>query len=179
MTRHVCLVACLLGAMLLAAGSPADAHKAHQHGVVKMDVALEGNEVSIGLEMPLDTLVGFERRPRTDAERRAAADALARIREGGSLFRFDAAARCSLREARVEAPVLDPASGADAPAGGHADLDAHYVFGCEAPARLATLEVLLFDAFRRVERVQVQAVLPKAQGRAVLRRTSRIVQLAP
>ncbi|HMR69005.1 MAG TPA: DUF2796 domain-containing protein, partial [Rubrivivax sp.] len=61
---------------------------------------------------------------------------------------------------------------------GHADLDATYTFACAQPARLATLEVGLFDAFRRVERVEVQAALPQGQRKAVLRRSAKVVQLA-
>ena len=40
----------------------------------------------MALELPLDSLLGFERAPRTDAERKAAADVLARLRSGGTLY---------------------------------------------------------------------------------------------
>lgn len=174
--RHSLLPA--LAALLLAtAGPAAHAGKPHEHGALKMDVALDGAELGIRLEMPLDSLVGFERAPRTDAERRAAVAALARLRDGAALFKADAAARCTLASATVKAPVLEqPAAAA---ADGHADLDAEYVFRCEQPARLAQLEVLLFEAFGRVERIEVQAVLPKGQRKAVLRRNARTLKLAP
>jgi hypothetical protein len=55
---------------------------------------------------------------------------------------------------------------------------ASYVFRCAQPARLAALEVLLFDAFPRVEGTAVQAVLPHGQHKSVLRRTARVVRLA-
>lgn len=172
-----------LAALLLASGGTAFAGKAHQHGVARLDLAVDGGKVAIAVEMPLDGLVGFERAPRTDAERQAAAAALARMRDGGALFRFDAAAQCELVEARVDAPVLEPPAGG-APSGqarasdGHADMDARYTFACAQPARLATLEVMLFETFRRVARVEVQAALPQGQRKAVLRRSARVLKLA-
>lgn len=163
-------------ASVLATGA-AWAGKAHEHGVVKLDVAVDGGAVTLVVEMPLDNLVGFERAPRTAAERQAASAALAKMRDGGALFRLDAAAQCQLRSADVKAPLLEAAAGTTAP-DGHGDLDATYVFDCAQPARLAALDVLLFDAFRRVERVQVQAALPHGQRQAVLRSGARRVALS-
>lgn len=170
-----------LAALGLVLCGAAFAHKAHQHGVVRIDLAVDGGKVTVAVDMPLDSLVGFERAPRTDAERQAAAAALARMRDGAALLRFDAAAQCELVDARVEAPVLERPAAA-APSGdkdaGHADLDAAYTFACAQPERLATLEVGLFDAFRRIERVEVQAAMPQGQRKAVLRRSARVFQLA-
>jgi hypothetical protein len=170
------VAAALFAAAALAAVGPARAAKPHEHGAVTMDVAVEGGNVNINVELPLDSLVGFERAPRNDAERKAAADALARLRDGAKLFRLDAAAQCTLGSAKVEAPVLEQGAPAK---DGHADADASYVFSCAQPASLTTLEVLLFDAFRRIERVQVQAALPRGQRKVVLRRTARTLKLAP
>ena len=166
----LCLCAALAG--------PAGASKAHEHGVVKLDVALEGPQLTLAVEMPLDSLLGFERAPRNDAERKAAAAALEKMRDGAGLFRLDTAAQCTLARATVEAPVLERAPVAGAKADEHAELEATYVFRCAQPARLAALEVLLFDAFRRVSRVDVQAALPHGQRKASLRRNARTVPLA-
>ncbi|MCB1546297.1 MAG: DUF2796 domain-containing protein [Hyphomicrobiaceae bacterium] len=67
-----------LAALGLALCGAAFAGKAHQHGVARLDLAVDGGTVTIAVEMPLDALVGFERSPRTGAERQAAAAALAR-----------------------------------------------------------------------------------------------------
>ena len=48
-------------------------------------------------------------------------------------------------------------------------------FRCAQPSRVALLDVLLFDAFKRID---VQAVLPQGQSKAVLRRTARVLRLA-
>lgn len=155
------------------------AGKAHEHGALKIDVAIEGNRVSIGMEAPLDNLLGFERAPRTDAERRSAADVLARLRgpdKGTPLFVMDAAAHCTLAKAEVTAPVLEPGA---KPAGndGHADLDASYEFTCTKPDELRNLELALFDVYKRIQRIDVQVAGPKGQAKVTLRRPARKIPL--
>lgn len=173
------LPAAVLGlglALLLAAQAPVRAHQAHEHGSATMDVALEGANLVVHLITPVDNLVGFERAPRTQAERQAADAALARLRDGAALFRPDAEAGCVLAEVAVKAPVLAQPAAASS---GHADANASYAFRCKAPAALRTLDVRLFDAFVRLERVRVQAALPGGQRKATLRRQATVLRLGP
>lgn len=153
--------------------------KAHEHGVVQLSVAIEGQLLTIDMQAPLDNLLGFERAPRTDAERAAAASMLARLRApevGAPLFIPAASAQCSLTEVQVQAPVLEPVAQKGS-AGEHADLDARYGFTCAQPGELSSLEVGLFDAYRRVRRIEVQVAGPKGQSKMTLKRPARVVQL--
>ena len=100
------LLATSVALSVLCSSATAATAKPHQHGAMKLGVAVEGADVTLVVEMPLDGLVGFERAPRTDAERKAAAAALATMRDGAALFRLDAAAQCTLASAKVAAPVL-------------------------------------------------------------------------
>ncbi len=156
------------------------AGKAHEHGALKLDVAIEGNKLTIAMVAPLDNLLGFERAPRTDAERKAAAEVLARLRNPGQgvpLFVTDAAAQCSLAKAEVQAPVLEPGAAAAAK-DGHADVDASYEFNCAQPGELRSLDVALFDAYKRIQRIDVQVAGAKGQAKVTLKRPARKVPLA-
>ena len=82
--------ALVLALPLAAAGALAGPHV---HGVAAIDIAVEGRALVVLLDMPLDSVVGFERAPRTAAERRAAADALARLRDAGAWLAPELAAR--------------------------------------------------------------------------------------
>ena len=190
------LVAC----MALAA-SAAHAGKAHEHGVVRLDVSVEGSTLNIDMLAPLDNWLGFERAPRTDAERKAAAEVLARLRnpqQGAPLFSTDAGAQCQLTLAEVSAPVLEPGAKPAAKTGAapvtpaaapkpaptpspkgdeHADLEARYTFQCAQPGQLRTLDLGLFDAYKRIQRIHVQVVGPKGQSKVTLRRPARSVAL--
>ena len=170
----------LLGGLAVVSSLVLAAGKAHEHGAVRLDVAIEGSKLTITMEAPLDNLLGFERAPRTDAERKAGADVLARLRSpatGTPLFAADAAAQCGLSRAEVQAPVLEPGS-KSAAKDEHADLDASFEFNCAHPAELRALDVGLFDAFKRIQRIDVQVAGPKGQSKATLKRPSRSVKLA-
>ncbi|MFY8084528.1 MAG: DUF2796 domain-containing protein [Rubrivivax sp.] len=180
------LLACLVMAAL-----PAHAGKAHEHGVVRLDVSIDGPRVTLDMTAALDNWLGFERTPRTDAERKAAADVLARLRspgQGAALFALNAQAQCQLTQAEVSAPVLEPgpqparapaAPPPPAPKGSaeHADLEASYHFQCAQPAQLRTLDLGLFDAYKRIQRIHVQVVAAKGQSKVTLRRPARSVTL--
>ncbi|MDP3083437.1 MAG: DUF2796 domain-containing protein [Rubrivivax sp.] len=169
----------LAAALCGGAGTAWAAGKAHEHGAVKLGVAIEGNKLTIAMEAPLDNLLGFERAPRTDAERKAAADVLARLRspdKGTPLFVMDPAAGCTLDKAEVQAPVLEPGA-KPAAKDEHADLDASYEFTCAKPGELRTLDIGLFDAYKRIQRINVQVAGPKGQAKVTLKRSARKVQL--
>jgi hypothetical protein len=169
-------LSCLIAGLALA-GNAAWAGKAHEHGAVKLDVAIDGAVLTVLMEAPLDNLLGFERAPRTDAERKAAAEVLARLRSPGALLAADAAAQCTLSKAEVQAPVLEPVPGAKPAPDEHADLDASYTFTCARPAELRALQLGLFDAYKRIQRIDVQVAGPQGQSKLSLKRPARSVTL--
>lgn len=157
---------------LLAIGSgPVLAAGAHVHGLVNVDVAVDGAVLVVQVEAPLDSLVGFEHRPRTATQRQAADAAIARLKDAAGLVRPDAAAKCGPAETRMQADALQPVPpGAPAPAAGeHADLQVTYSFRCAAPEQLKALDLGLFAAFARIQRIDLQVAGPKGQSRQTLR----------
>ena len=159
-----------LGTAVLAAG------KAHEHGVARLDVAVDGLRVSMELDTPLDNLIGFERAPRTDAERDKANAAVAKLRLGEALFRIDAAAGCTLDKVELRSAPLQLGPVSTTTSGDHGDLTALYMFNCKAGAKAGFVEVGLFEAFASLKRIDLQVVTPKGQLKATLRRpTSRVV----
>lgn len=166
---------------------PAFAHKGHVHGVGKLEVVVDGEQLRLRLESPLDNLLGFERAPRDDRERAAVRDMAAKLRQGERLFVPTGAARCRLAEVVIESPVLDPsllseAGGAGRPAwraapqdhdDGHADLVAQYRFVCDRPAALTGMEVRLADQFKGLRRIDAQVVAPGKQSAARLTARAR------
>lgn len=163
--------------------APAAAHgKAHQHGVAAMDAAVEGSTLTVELNTPLDNLLGFERAPRTDAERARVQAMAATLRAPQDLLRTDAAAGCTARSTTLVSPVLglgDAPAGGAAPAakGEHADLEASWVFECRSIAELRAVEVGLFGAFPGFKRIDVQVALPGRQARHTLTPQSRRLPL--
>jgi len=166
-------------ALTLSASIPTFAHagRAHQHGVAAAEIAVDAGSLVVAIDVPLDDLVGFERAPRTDAERTRVAQALAALRDAAALIRADPAAGCSAGAPEIVSPVLGLGAAAQAPADGHADLQASWTLACRPGARPAWVELRFFEAFPRLQRIDVQSVTPAGQHKATLRRPASRVTL--
>ncbi len=168
----------LLSATLLAASmaTPAWAGKAHEHGAAKLDIAVEAGRLVISLESPLDGLLGFERAPRSAAEKRAVESMVATLKAAGTLFRIDPAAQCVPGPVSLESAPLRLGESSTAADDGHGDLDAGFEFSCQSAP--AFVEVGLFRAFPRLARLDVQTATAKGQRKLVLVRPAQRVELA-
>jgi hypothetical protein len=172
---------------------------AHVHGLGRLDVAQEGSEVHLRLEVPAASVVGFEYLPRRDLEHTALDKAVAALKDGAALFRLSESAGCTLAEASLESPLLghtgeagghdhdheDEAAG-EAGAGdhghahaaeGHADIVAEYRFFCARPAELREIRVKLFERFPATLRLQAQVATEGGQGGAELTPANPVLKL--
>jgi Protein of unknown function (DUF2796) len=172
-------------AALLIAGTcalqPVLAAGAHAHGVARLDVAVDGPTITLRLQGPLDSLVGFERAPRNDAER-GQVRTMAQALRAGNPFVPTAAARCRLDRVELESTVLAPEllgeSGPAAPgkpADDHAELGGTFVYRCEDAKALQGIDVMMFDYFKRLRQVDVQLAGP--QGQAAMKLNARARQI--
>ncbi len=161
--------------MLFATSASHATEAAHVHGSMRLDVAVDKQVLTVQLTSPLDSLLGFERAPRTPAERRSADALLQRMGEAATLFKPNASARCVPTKVRIESAALQTTSPAP---GEHADLDALYEFTCAHADRLTTLEVGLFTAFPRLRKIEVQVAGAKAQSKQTLKRQNQVITLA-
>ncbi|MBA4177446.1 MAG: DUF2796 domain-containing protein [Leptothrix sp. (in: Bacteria)] len=168
----------ILAAGLAAAALPAPAAQAHQHGVARLDVAVEPSRVTLYLYTPLDNLLGFERAPRSDVERQQADAVAARLQAADRLFRVDGKAGCKLAKVTLSSAALGLPTAAAAPAAGdHADLEGRFEFACTAGASAGFVEVSLFEAFPQMKRLELQLILPRGQMKATLVRPATRVTL--
>lgn len=173
-TQHRSALCLLLAAPL---GALAQGH-AHEHGVAKLDIAVDAKQIVVQFESPLDNLVGFERAPRTDSERKRADEAVARLKDGQTMFQFDPAAGCTLMRSNLDSPPLSLGDGSARAQPGHADLFGSWEFSCADAAKASYVDVGLF-AFKQLKRVQVQLALPKTQAKSELKRPKARISLAP
>lgn len=183
----LCRAAALV--VLTAAATAADAQPAHAHthGRLTLDVAIDAQAITIRFESPLDNLLGFERAPRNDAERKRVADMTARL-NAADLFRPDPAAQCRPAEVTLVAPVLGlgaPAAGATHPHAHehqkgheddeHADIDVTIVFSCPQAPQARYIDVGLFARFDRLRAIDAQVAAPQGQfKRALVPASSRL-----
>jgi hypothetical protein len=148
----------LIAAVLSTAIAPAWGHgKAHVHGVMSLDIAIEGSTVAVMLRSPQDNLVGPERV----------------LRDGMRWLQPDAAAQCSAGPVQLSPGRLEGASARSE----HADVEAQLEWRCAMPSALKGIEVRLLQAFPRTERIEVQVAGGQAEARQQLRRKNTRVRL--
>ncbi len=145
--------------ILLAMTPVALAAEAHVHGQAHLEVAVDGGTLTLRLESPADSLVGFEHSPRTDKERQAVAAMKQRLDAPDKLFQPTPAAQCQVTGVKLESTLFE-AGQEDAV---HGDLDAEFVFHCAQPARLQNIEVKLFAPFPGIKQLSAELAGPKGQ----------------
>jgi Protein of unknown function (DUF2796) len=148
----------------------------HEHGAARLDIALDAGSLTLQLEAPLESLFGFERAPRSAAERERVGAAIARLNAADTLWRPDPAGGCALAGVELTSAVLGLGAAPPGTPGDHADLDANIVFRCRDAARVAYVDSQLFTAFAALQRIDVRVAAPAGQFRRTLKRpAARIV----
>ena len=82
------------------------AQKAHEHGVGKLNIAVQGREIKLELTAPGVDIVGFEHAPGTVDQKKTVRDAVTLLKNGAELFLFPAAANCRMQEAEVASTLV-------------------------------------------------------------------------
>jgi hypothetical protein len=186
------ITACAAAALSALSPFGVGAGDAHVHGAATLQIAVDGNRLTLDFMSPLDNLAGFEHAPQTEKQKVAARDMVKRLRAPELLFAPTAEAQCQPGAVNLESAVLGPAllTGAaasvkpdsetrsgkgavQAARGGHASISGEFVFTCSRPQALSGLELKAFDVFPRLKRVDVQVAGAKKQNAARLTPTSR------
>lgn len=217
--KHIALTASLLTPLALVApwASASEKHEhendqehrqhdAHVHGIAALNLALEGEEVHIELDSPAANIVGFEHAPSSEADHAALDKAVAALKNGDQLFRFNNEAGCRMEKAMVTSTLLkeehddhgdkhsDDHDHEEKGEHGHekhdheehgheehegethSDIEAVYHFECDQPGKLAQLTVELFEAFPATEELNVQYVIESKQGARELTAKNHVVK---
>ena len=164
-------------AALLTPLSAAQAAKAHVHGIAKLDIAVEATKLILHLDSPLDNILGFERAPRTEAERKQVDAAVAKLKDAATMFKIDPAAQCKpvsveLASAALKLGQPDP----EETQSGHADIDADFEFDCVDASKAGYVDVGLFG-FSHLQGLEVQVATPAGQFKRDLKRPAVRIRL--
>lgn len=151
--------------------------KAHTHGVATLDIAIEGRTGVLRFASPAEDIYGFERAPRTPAERQRRDAALAQLRTRfADLVIFETSLGCritstSLTDAVDRAAEHDRAHAAGRDHdddGGHAEVIGDYALTCAQPPAGRDIRFGITRAFPAVRTVQVQLLSDERQeGRRI------------
>ncbi len=133
----------------------------HVHGVVEMNIAIEGDRLYLELLSPAANIVGFERSPNSIEQEAAIADALKILEWGEELFGLLDSAECSFADITMESDIDSEHSEEEHASQArevHSEFVPNYEISCSNPEQLNQIEVMLFAAFLGVEEIEVQAL---------------------
>jgi len=150
---------------------------AHEHGVARLNAALDGQTLELELESPAMNLVGFEHAASTDADKAKVAAVRAQLEKPLALFSLPPAAGCVVAQQELESPLFgdkpedhdedhDEAKDADGHEHHHehSEIHAHYQFTCATPGALKSLDLAgVFKTFPATQKIQVQLISPSGQ----------------
>lgn len=145
---------------------------AHEHGVAKLNVVLDGNTLELELDSPAMNLVGFEHAANSDADKAKVAAVRQQLEQPLKLFGLAAAADCKEESQDLQSPLFGDAPHGDGDGDGdehehghvHSDIGAHYQLTCTAPAKLAQIDLgPLFKTFPATQKINVQLIGPNGQ----------------
>jgi hypothetical protein len=158
-----------LAAALLpgAASRGADAQAMHEHGVARLNIAIEGRRATVELLAPAEGVYGFEHEPR-DAAERARRDAGLRLlaARADRLVRFDPALGCTVAAPKIEAGSGDEGhdDADEAHTGEHSEVRAEYVVTCRRRFTGTQLRFGVTSVFPTLRTVEVQLLSDEQQA---------------
>jgi hypothetical protein len=146
---------------------------AHEHGVGRLNAALDGKTLELELESPAMNLVGFEHVASSDADKAKVVAARALLEQPLALFNLPKAAGCTVENQELESPLFGDAPDADDDHDedakdehhhDHSEIHAHYQFTCATPGALKNLDLAnIFNSFPATQKIQVQLIGPSGQ----------------
>ncbi|CAI8999714.1 DUF2796 domain-containing protein [Pseudomonas chlororaphis] len=150
---------------------------AHEHGVARLNAALDGQTLELELESPAMNLVGFEHAASTDADKAKVDAVRAQLEKPLALFSLPPAAGCVVAQQELESPLFgdkpedhdedhDEAKDANGHEHHHehSEIHAHYQFTCATPGALKSLDLAgVFKTFPATQKIQVQLISPSGQ----------------
>lgn len=165
----------LFGTLALAAvvhlGAQPRAHKAHEHGHAKLNIAFEtttGTPVgAVELESPADSILGFEHAAKTPADKAKQEKALATLKARfGEMVILPAG--CKMTPAKVEVHVE----------GQHAEVHAEFNARCAGPIAGKTISFGFAKVFPKIEEVEVQMLAGTQQAKLEVEKDKGTLQIA-
>lgn len=169
---RVCMSGAILVALFLYTIPGRTADRAHVHGLAHMEMVVSGGTIRVLLTSPMDNLLGFEHAPRNEAQRAALEALRADLSDPARFLLPPVQAGCRVRHHEASSSLLSGRVTAE-----HSDLEYRFSFECRDPLQISTIEVPMFDRYRRLREIRVQLVSDQGQRSIVLIRKNRQIRL--
>ena len=158
----------------------------HEHGAANLMLAIEGDKLQIGIEVPSESLIGFEHFPKSRSDRENFSEAIKILFNPSKIFSTPSDAECLLTGLNVSQSLF---SGEEKDEHGHEEKDEHgheehdehghddsekgeihsefrsnYSWNCLHTDEIASIGNKLFSFFPHIEEIRVNWITNSGQG---------------
>jgi hypothetical protein len=134
-------------------------HKAHAHGQGELELAIEKGRIQGTLRVPMESLLGFEHVPKTDAQRAQVAALRKLLENPSNIVAPPANAVCQVTESVAESALFSGIV-----KGGHSELAYTFGWDCAKPDQLTSLGLPVFASHNRLKQLEVSLVVNGQQS---------------
>lgn len=136
-------------------------HGAHVHGSATLNIAFDNTKGKIEFKSAGESIVGFERMPKADKDKKALNAANQRFEKNISkMIQLDPSLDCEFKKEKVDMVAQDEKSS-------HADFIADFLVTCKKPVLGSTLK-LDFSSYAKLKDVDVTILAGELQKTAEL-----------
>jgi len=159
---------------------------AHEHGVARISIAVEGHEIEIEMIVAGADAVGFEHTASSDREKQAVVKAAKVLRDVNRIVTLSPEADCRVEDVEVISGLMEDRNESsnqnhdhqnkgknnNGHAEVHSEFIANYHFHCEFPSKLTQANVGFFKMFPSAHELEARWITPRGQGTSKLTATS-------
>lgn len=152
MIRH--LVSLSILCSVTAFGQHNEHHTAlgsHEHGSVKMSMAIDGKKVEIDLEGPSESFLGFEHKAKSKSDLQA----LQRAKE---LWNAEILTKIVMLDSKLDCKIDSTSFEQTQPAGEHSEIEASAQFTCAMDLKGSDMKIGLKDKFPKIKKLKLEII---------------------
>ena len=161
-------------AFLIAGQGFANEHSlaAHEHGAIKMSMAVEKNRAEIDIDGPAESFLGFEYAPKTAKEKKVLRDLEAkRTKNLETFIAFDKKLNCKVSEASFKQVVeekehheSEKKNMKDKEQGLHSDIEAKAKITCSSDLVGSEVTISLKKIFKNIKKLSVEMIATETKS---------------
>lgn len=132
---------------------------AHEHGAIKVGMAVEKNTVEIDIDGPAESFLGFEYAPKTAKEKKVFSDLETKWTKNlDSLISFDKKLNCQVTEANFTQVIEAKKADAKKETGVHSEIEATAKLVCAHDLNGSEVSVALRKSFKHIKKLSVEII---------------------
>lgn len=133
-------------------------HGAHVHGNMLMSIAFDGTQGEIHMDGAADSVIGFEHKATTAADKKTQKQALETLEKGEAFVRFDKSLNCKFESGHAKV----------VPEGHHSDVEADFKIKCDKSPVGTKVTIDFTKSFPRLKKLDVQVLADQLQKSSTL-----------